>query len=110
MPSFDDELIKHAPALGGVLVATMLKLKDGWRVMIAYGIAGTVTVIALRGVTTWLAESLHVPFDLAGFLMGSLGIATLQKIAETVQQLELARPLNGAIERWTGAKAPEQPK
>jgi hypothetical protein len=105
-----DELAKHWPAFGGVVVATALKLKEGWRVMLTFGLAGAVFVFSLRGVTTWLSSVMHVPFDLAGFLMGALGIATVQKLAETVQMLDIARPINGAIERWTGAKSPEQQK
>lgn len=106
----DDEVLKQAPALGGVVVATLLKLKEGWRVMLTGLLAGAVFVVSLRGITAWFAGSLHIPPDLAGFVMGALGIHTVQKLAETIQQLEFARPINGWIERWTGAKAPREDK
>ena len=102
-----DDPLAHAPAIGGVLVATLLKLKDGWRIMLAFFLAGAITVLALRGITVWLSNTLHVPADLAGFILGGLGVITLQKAAETVQGLEIAKPVNAFIERWTGAKAGE---
>lgn len=110
--NIEDEALRHAPALGGVIAATLLKLKEGWRVMLTHAAAGTITVLVLRTVPAWLASTLHVPVELGGFFLGGLGIITLQKLAETVQALEIARPVNAFIERWTGAKAPppQEPK
>lgn len=105
----DPDVIRHAPGLGGVLVAVVLKFKDGWRVMITQGVAGVAIVLALRGFTEWLSHKMDVPPDLVGFLIGGLGVGFLTKLAETVQQLEFAKPVNAFIERWTGAKAPQEP-
>lgn len=106
--ALDPDVIKHAPGLGGVAVAALLKLKDGWRVMVSQAVAGVVIVLLLRDGWLSLTAPLSVPPDIAGFLLGGLGVATFNKLAETVQQLEFARPINGFIERWTGAKAPQQ--
>lgn len=102
----DNDWFKHAPGLGGVGVAAVLKVKDGWRVMLSQALAGIVIVLLLREGWLSITRPLGVPIDVAGFLLGGLGVATFNKLSETVQQLEIARPLNGWIERWTGAKAP----
>jgi hypothetical protein len=101
------EFGKSAAGLGGVLVGVALKLKEGWRVMLVYGIAGSVSVLVLRGVTEWAALHLKAPPDLVGFFVGALGVAALAKLAEQLQMLELARPVNAFIERWLGAPAPD---
>lgn len=101
-----DFLTKHSASLGGVAVAAVLKFRDGWRLMLVYGLVGSVAVISARGLIEYVAIKLGGPVDVAGFLIGALACSLLQKIADTVQQVEIAKPINGFIERWLGAKAP----
>lgn len=101
-----DFLGRHGASLGGVLVAAVLKFRDGWRVMLVYGAAGSAAVISARGLIEYLARKFDGPVDVAGFLVGALACSLLSKIADTVQQIEIAGPINGFIERWFGAKAP----
>jgi len=104
-----EDLWKHLPGMAGVLLAALMRVKEGLRVMVTQAVAGICVVLALRGLTEWVSRKLDVPSDIIGFLIGGLGVGMFNKLAETVQQLEFAKPINAFIERWTGAKAPSSP-
>lgn len=101
-----DFLTRHGASLGGVVAAALLKFRDGWRIMLVYGVVGSVAVISARGLIEYVARKFDGPVDVAGFVIGALACSLLSKVADTVQQIEIARPINGFIERWLGAKAP----
>jgi hypothetical protein len=104
----DTDIVKHAPGLGGVVVVALLKIREGWRVMLTQATAGLVIVLLLRDGWLVITAPLGVPPDIAGFLLGGLGVKAFEKCVETLQQLEFARPLNSFIERWTGKAAKDQ--
>ena len=103
-----NDLIRHAPGLGGALLAALLKLKEGWRVVCTQFVMGAIPILVLRGVIEWAARKFDVPAELLGFVIGGLSVAVATKAIETVQGLEFAKPFNGLIEKWTGAKAPKE--
>lgn len=105
-----NDLMRHAPGLGGALLAALLKLKEGWRIVLTQFVMGAIPIMVLQGVIHWAAKTADVPAELLGFAVGGLAVAAATKAIETVQALEIAKPFNGMIEKWTGAKAPkEQP-
>ena len=101
-----NDYIRHAPGLGGAFIAALLKLKDGWRVMLTQFVMGSVPILVLQSAIEWGAKKTEVPSELVAFAVGGLGVAFVTKMIETVQALEFAKPFNARIERWTGAKAP----
>lgn len=103
----DGELVKHAPGLGGALLAAMLKLRDGWRVTLVQFFMGAIPIMVLRGTIEWASRKTETPIELLSFGVGFLAVAVATKAIETVQALEIAKPFNSFIERWTGAKAPK---
>lgn len=102
------DMTEHAPGAAGVGVALLLALKDGWRPALVKACAGLMMVFALRGVVVGLLQHLHIPPEAAGFLLGGFGVQLFGKLADTVQALEFAKPANAFIERWTGARTPQQ--
>lgn len=104
----DTDIIKHAPGLGGALLAALLKLRDGWRVTVVQFLMGGIPIMVLRGTIEWAARKTDVPIELLSFGVGFLAVAVATKLIETVQALEIARPFNSLIERWTGARAPKE--
>lgn len=103
-----NDLVRHASGIGGVIVSLLLSLKEGWRVLITKAAAGLVMVYLLRGFAEVTLARINIPPDAAGFLLGGFGVQVFTKLADTLQQLEFAKPFNTFIERWTGAKAPKE--
>lgn len=101
-----NDLTRNATGAGGVLVALLLSLKDGWRPALTKGVAGLVMVALLGETAANVLGRFGLSAEAAGFLLGGFGVQLFTKLADTVQALDLARPVNGVIERWTGAKAP----
>lgn len=104
----DGDLVEHAPGLGGALFAALLKLRDGWRVTLVQFVMGGIPIMVLRSTIEWGARKTDVPIELLSFGVGFLAVAVATKAIETVQALEVARPFNAMIERWTGAKPPKE--
>lgn len=100
------DITRHAPGLGGALFAALLKLREGWRIFLVQFAMGGIPIMVLRGTIDWAAKKFDAPAELLGFAVGFLAVAVATKAIETVQALEIAKPFNGLIERWTGAKAP----
>lgn len=104
------DIARHAPGLGGALFAALLKLREGWRIFLVQFAMGAIPIMVLRGTIEWAAKKFDVPAEMLGFTVGWLAVAVATKGIETVQGLEIAKPVNARIERWTGAKAPKEPQ
>ena len=102
--TMDNDFMRHAPGLGGALLAAMSKYKDGMVVVGVQFVMGAVPVLVLRPVIDWLSKKYEVPVELTGFGIGLIAVSVTLKVLETIMQLEFAKPFNERIARWTGAR------
>lgn len=104
--SFDPEYAKLWPGIGGALVSSLIKIREGFRVVLVQFVMGAIPVTVFAPIIDKLSHKFEVPSEVIGFGIGLLSVAIAIKAIETVMMLEFAKPANAFIERWTGAKAP----
>mgnify|MGYP003505890198 CR=1 FL=1 len=98
-----EEIGAYAPGIVGAIGAAAVALKEGWRpffLKLSLGLGG---VFGLSEWATLLGEKVNIPQTASGFILGFLCVQIFDKVSAEVQKLEIARPINGLLERWTGA-------
>jgi hypothetical protein len=98
------ELGEYAPGIVGAMATALLAIKDGWRPFLLTLLIGFAGAWALKDWAAILGSKFSVPETASGFLAGAIVAHALKKLLDQVAQLEIARPINAALERWTGAK------
>jgi uncharacterized membrane protein YeaQ/YmgE (transglycosylase-associated protein family) len=98
-----NELGDYAPGIVGAVATALLAIKDGWRPFLLTLLIGVAGAWAFKDWAALIGSKFSVPETASGFLAGAIVAHALKKLLDQVAQLEIARPINSAIERWTGA-------
>jgi hypothetical protein len=102
-----EEIGAYTPGIVGAVGAAAIALKEGWRPFLLKLALGLGCVFGLSEWATLLGAKVSIPQTASGFILGFLCVQIFDKVSSEIQKLEIARPINGLLERWTGSAAPK---
>lgn len=102
------EIAEYGPGIAGVVAGALMAIKEGWRPFLVHLAIGLLGFYALSGWIVVVLSAMAMPEDAARFTVGLFCVQVFRKLTDTIQQLEVARPINAMLERWTGAKTPTE--